>query len=118
MRESSEVPIAEWTPFFEQFTVLHRGQEADIEAIGPKACRPVAVRLPLIRIRSDRKPGEQASIDVSTGDSTGTVHEALSNPVRVRVAEWNEGRGAELQIEGRDGTAVRVRVGTTAGPMA
>jgi hypothetical protein len=114
MREASEVPIAEWTPFFEQFTVMHRGQEADVEAVGPSNCRPVAVRLPLLRISSDRLPGEAASIDVRTGDSTGTVRQALSDPVRVRVAEWDEGKSAELQLESRDGTAVRVRVGPPA----
>jgi len=91
--------------------VLHRGEDVDVEAIGPTSCRPVAVRLPLLRISSERNPGEGSSIDVSTGDSTGTVRQALSNPVRVRVAEWDEGRGAELQLEGEDGTAVRVRVG-------
>ena len=112
MREASEVPIAEWTPFFEQFTVMHRGQDADVEAVGPSNCRPVAVRLPLLRVSADRSPGEAARIDVRTGDSTGTVRQALSDPVRVRVAEWDEGRSAELQLESRDGTAVRVRVGT------
>ena len=66
MRESSEVPLAEWTPFFEQFTVLHRGQDADVEEVGPSASRSVAVRLPLLRISADRVPAEAASIDVHT----------------------------------------------------
>ena len=95
---------------------MHRGQDADVEAVGPSTCRPVAVRLPLLRISADRLPGEAASVDVHTGDSTGTVRQALSDPVRVRVAEWDEGRSAELQVESRDGTAVRVRVGSSSPP--
>ena len=69
-----------------------------------------------------------ADLQEQTVGAGGRLYEHIA---RLAAGPWNttpltprdrmlthEGRGAELQMEGRDGTAVRVRVGTMAGPPA
>lgn len=110
MTGGTSIPTSEWSPFLERFTMEHCGQEVDVETVGPDMSRPIAVRLPLIRVSAERRPGEEGQIDLRAGDSTGTIREAIREPTKIEVSEWDGGRSAELRVESRNGVAVRVRV--------
>ena len=110
MQEVTTIPPSQWGSFLARFSAEHCGQEADIEHLDPQSSRTVAVRLPLIRVDSSGSPGSEPQFHVCSGDQTGVIEDALANPLRIKVREWDGGRAAELEMASRDGAAIRVRV--------
>jgi len=116
MQEMTTIPRAQWERFLADFSMEHAGQDADIEAVNGEMSRPIAIRLPLIRVAADGA-GSHPRVQVSTGDMTGTVNQAISDPVRIQVRQWEEGHAAELELESSGGMAIRVRVSDSRGPV-
>jgi hypothetical protein len=109
MQGMTNIPREQWGRFLAEFSVEHAGQDADVEAIIGEQSRPIAIRLPLIRV-SAAGPGGEPQVQISTGDMTGSVNQAVVDPVRIQVRHWDDGHSAELEMESSAGTAVRVRV--------
>jgi len=109
MQEVTTIPPAQWGSFLARFSVQHCGQEADIEHVDPDSSRSVAIRLPLIRVDSSGGPGGDTQFHVCSGDQTGVIEDAIADPIRIKVREWDSG-AAELEMASRNGAAIRVRV--------
>jgi len=110
MQEMTTIPPSQWGSFLAQFSARHCGQEADIEHVDPESMRPVAIRLPLIRVESSGERGSEGEFHVLSGDQTGIIEDAIANPIRIKVKEWDAGQSAELEMASRNGGAIRVRV--------
>jgi hypothetical protein len=110
MQEVTTIPPSQWGSFLARFSAQHCGQEADIEHVDPQSVRTVAVRLPLIRVESSGQPGGLSEFHVCSGDQTGVIEDAIADPIRIKVREWDGGQRAELEMASRDGGAIRVRV--------
>src|SRR4051794_34655290 len=85
MQEVTTIPPSQWGSFLAQFSAQHCGQEADIEHVDPESVRAVAIRLPLIRVDSAGGSDAVPQFHVCSGDQTGIVEDALTNPIRIKV---------------------------------
>jgi uncharacterized protein DUF5335 len=111
--ETTEIPTNQWPAFFDQFSRAHRGQPAAVTtedlALGLQSD---GKGLPFIGV-SDVSPDQvDESIRIMLGDSSGVhIDHAVEHPSHVRVAEWNDGFSAALQIESDNGRITLVQVG-------
>jgi hypothetical protein len=117
------VPQAEWSSFFDQFSRIHHGQPVEVETIEPQSNTvPTAPRLksrtntrgaPLLGITAESEQSNRAPrLHISAGDETGVqLSHSIAAPRRVRASEWNDGISAAVEIESEDGTTTCVRVG-------
>lgn len=107
-----EISESEWVSFFDQFSRLHQGQDADVEIADHNSnARAPARNLPLLGITAERLPG-QTRVEIVAGMPDGPhVRHSVLAPRRVLVAEWNDGVSAALDIESDDGLRTKVRVG-------
>lgn len=117
MQEMTTIPPAQWGSFLARFSAEHSGQEADVLSVDHEVVRPIAIRLPLIRMETSGTPGGEPELHVSAGDSTGAVEGIMPHPIRIAVREWDGGESAELEMQSRDGDAIRVRIRGSSGPV-
>ena len=111
--QNREIPSNEWPAFFDRFSRTHRGQPAAVtteaRAIGLQSD---GKGLPFIGITDDHPAQHDETVRVMLGDSSGThIDHAVEHPSHVRIAEWNDGISAALQIESDDGSITLVQVG-------
>ena|SRR5687767_11467477 len=114
--ETREILAEQWPAFFDQFSRLHAGKRAIVETIGSDVgVQPNARELPLMGITPEGRDGgdnPEWRIEISLGDSPGAhLDHVIARPTHVRVAEWNDGFSAALQIEAEDGHMTLLRVG-------
>ena len=111
--ENREIPTSQWPAFFDQFSRAHRGQPAAVtteeRSIGLQSD---GKGLPFIGVTDVSPDQVDETIRIMIGDSGGThIDHAVEHPSHVRVAEWNDGFSAALQIESEDGRITLVQVG-------
>src|SRR5438105_1626673 len=108
-----EVSPDQWSQFFDQFSRIHRGQPVTVETDSPSlGLRSNARDLALIGITAEHD-GE-CSIQMMAGDSpdeSAHLGHSIPGPTRVRVAEWNDGVSAAVEIECADHLTTLLRVG-------
>lgn len=108
-----ELSQSEWPGFFDHFSRLHHGEPAQIEvsAGGTGQVCPVALAhdAPLMGITVEPGPGDVEII--AGGPPLELIDHTVSRPIRICVAEWNDGTSAAVEIEGADHRKVEVRVG-------
>lgn len=111
--ETKEIPFDRWPAFFEQFSRAHRGQASQVRTADTSVgFQANAQDLPFIGVLDERPGASDESIRVMLGSSGGThIDHAVHRPAHVRVAEWNDGFSAALQIEAADGSMTLIQVG-------
>src|SRR5438874_11577664 len=108
-----EIPKERWKQCLYQFSRVHRDWPAKVETCGRRHRRARKLaNLPLLGV-TDEQPGNQ---DERIRIMLGGVQEAhlshtVEHPVRLRVAEWNDGYSGALEIESADGAYTTVQVG-------
>jgi hypothetical protein len=108
-----EIPIDHWPSFLDQFSRAHRGQPAEVTTEDRTlGLQSDAKGLPFIGVTDVSPDQVDETIRIMLGDSSGThIDHAVEHPSHVRVAEWNDGFSAALQIESDDGRVTLVQVG-------
>jgi len=115
--ESRPIPFDEWPLAMEQFSRIHRGKPARVETTAAERAITAANarELPLIGVTDERAivgNDEPERIHVVLGGATDPhVDHVIPRPSEVRLAEWNDGYSALLQIESEEGWQTNVRVG-------
>lgn len=110
--ETREVLPAEWLAFCDRFSRAHHGKAVTVETIAEDVgVQPNVQRLPLVGVTAEGEAGEQR-LEIIVGDSPHAhLTHVIDQPMHVRVAEWNDGFSAALQIESADGRVTLLRVG-------
>ena len=111
---SRELSRDRWPNYFDQFSRIHRGQPITVETTFQPAGGPCpnARELPLIGITAEHD-GERR-INIMLGDSPdddGHLGHSIERPTRIRIAEWNDGVSAAVEIESADHSTTVLRVG-------
>lgn len=108
----NEIPSAQWPGLLDQFSRSHHGQRADFAIVAPDSGRHEEGRgLPLLGVTAEpSKDGVEITITLASDEGTHISHE-IQHPTRVRLAEWNDGVSADLEIDAADGFSASVRVG-------
>lgn len=111
--ETKEIPTNQWPVFLDQFSRAHRGQPAEVTTEDMTLGVQLDGKgLPFIGITDVSPDQVDETIRIMLGDSSGThIDHPVEHPSRVRVAEWNDGFSAALQIESDDGRVTLVQVG-------
>jgi hypothetical protein len=111
-----EVVPGEWSSFFDQFSRLHHGKRVNVQTMGGElGVQANAVSLPLMGVVAEPRDDGGRSISVMAGESPDAhVTHAIARPSKVRIAEWNDGESAALQIEAEGGWTTLVQVGPAA----
>jgi len=108
-----EIPSEQWPESLDQFGRLHYGKPAQIALNDPAAgLRTYSDGEPLLGLVDERHDQVNESIAVIWGVSPGgTSSHSIECPVRVAIAEWNDGYSAILEIESAGGRCLRIQVG-------
>lgn len=114
--ETRTIARDQWAAFFDQFSRLHQGKPVRVQSLGRDEGVQSTVReVPLLGITEEQPAGTDAEarkIWIMTGDPAGEhVSHAIERPSCVRVAEWNDGYSAALDITSSDGSAILLEVG-------
>lgn len=111
--QAQDIPAAQWPELLNQFSRRHHGQNVHVETLAPETgLRQQADGIPLVGVLSELGSGQDQKIDIVAGAPGGALlSHAIDHPSRVRLCEWNDGVSAELEIEARDGSLTRIRVG-------
>ena len=114
--ETRDVPEGQWTSFFDQFSRLHHDKPVRVKIMNRAlGAQPAAQDVPLLGIAQDRTaaPGDaRPVVRIMAGDPAGEhVSHVIAAPAQVRVAEWNDGYSAALEVVSADGSSVLVEVG-------
>lgn len=121
--QHQDIPASQWADLLNQFSRRHHGQDVHVEILGPEiGLQRQADAIPLLGVMLELSAGAGAGagggagagqkIDVVAGaPGRALVSHTIDHPSRVRLCEWNDGVSAELEIEARDGSLTRVRVG-------
>jgi hypothetical protein len=113
--EPREIPFAQWPQCMEQFSRIHRGKAARVETTAAEdAVTGANARdLPLVGVTDERAADhQQERIHVVLGGPAEPhVDHVIPRPSKVRLAEWNDGYSALLEIESDEGWQTSVRVG-------
>ncbi len=108
-----DIPKPEWPSFFDHFSRLHHGQDADVEIVDRSAnVQSPARALPLLGVTEERHSDQAEQVAIIAGKPEGPlVTHVVNGPRHVRAAEWNDEVSAALEIESDDGLTTLVRVG-------
>jgi hypothetical protein len=114
--ETRDLPEDEWTSFFDHFSRLHHDEPVRMQIMSrPLGTQPAAHNVVLRGIAQDHTavPGDaQPVVRIMAGDPAGEhVSYVIAEPAHVRVAEWNDGYSAALEIVSAGGSSVLVEVG-------
>jgi hypothetical protein len=114
--ETRDVPKGQWTSFFDQFSRLHHDKPVRVKIMNRAlGAQPVAEGVAFQGIAQDRTAvpcDVQPVVRIMAGDPAGEhVSHVIAEPAQVRVAEWNDGYSAALEIVSADGSSVLVEVG-------
>jgi hypothetical protein len=114
--DTRTIPPDQWATFFDQFSRLHQGKPVRVQSLGRDEGVQATVReAPLLGITQECRGGTAADarkIWIMTGDPSGAhASHAIERPSCVRVAEWNDGYSAALDITSADGSAVLLEAG-------
>ena len=116
--QTQEIPMEQWTVFFNGMSRQHEGEPVTIEIQGPQVgTMPMARQVPFMGIAFDPKDsvGEEIEVFVSLSpDQSGPqpgphLMHAINHPSRVQVVRVDDGSEVALQIETADGPATVVR---------
>jgi hypothetical protein len=112
--ETRDVPEDQWASFFDQFSRLHHDKPVRVQILSRAlGAQPAAQDVPLLGITEDRA-AEHAKgvVRIMTGGPGGEhLSHVIDEPAHVRVAEWNDGFSAALEIASADGSSALVEVG-------
>ena len=108
-----DIAEPDWSAFADQFSRLHKAQPVIVETYSPDRGKQLNARsLSLMGIAVEPDPTGGSRIEILLGDSPDAhMAHTLDHPSRLRVAEWNDGVSAALQLESADGQVTLVRVG-------
>lgn len=112
--EPREIPFEQWPRTLEQFSRIHRGKPARVHTSGAAdGTRANADDLPLLGVTDERTAdaGDERIHVVLGAPAAAHVDHVIPRPSKLRLAEWNDGYSALLQIESDDGWQTTVRVG-------
>lgn len=112
---TNEISREEWPAFLDQFSRRHLGQLVTVESMEPQLGAQLNVRdaqLVGLTAEPDAAGGEQIIIMTERPHHQALAH-VVRRPSHLRLAEWNGGVSAALQIEG-EGELVTLVV---AGPL-
>src|SRR5438270_633032 len=116
--ETREISPEQWHEFLDQFSRLHEGKNVRMETVGPEfGIQANSQTLSLLGITSEHASAraggsEHPVIEIMTGDPSGRqISHVIDRPASVRMAEWNDGYSAALEIKSEDGSSAIVRVG-------
>ncbi|WP_428939129.1 DUF5335 family protein [Fontivita pretiosa] len=116
--QTQEIPMEQWTVFFNGMSRQHEGEPVTIEVQGPEVgSRAMVKHVPFMGIAFDPKDsvGEEIEVFVSLAqDQSGPqpgphLMHAINHPSRVQVVRLDDGSELSLQIETPDGPATVVR---------
>ncbi|MBI2816508.1 MAG: DUF5335 family protein [Acidobacteria bacterium] len=101
---TQEIPLHDWTGFFDQFSRRHQGWRATVEVLSNEIGAELEARdSPLVGISADLKDTER-SISIILGESgQHCLTHIISDPQYVRLKQTNDGIDEALAIESRDG---------------
>jgi hypothetical protein len=98
-----EIPRAEWTGFFDQFSRDHLDETATLEVIGQEVGDQIVADSQIFRgISADEKDKENR-IAIMIGADEGTTH-TIENPTLVSMKDAEGDVGPALEIRSDDGT--------------
>jgi hypothetical protein len=114
--ETRDVSEDQWTSLFDQFSRLHHDKPVRVTIMNRAlGAQPAAQDVALLGIAQDRTavPGDaRPVVRIMAGDPAGEhVSHVIAEPAHVRVAEWNDGYSAALEVVSADGSSVLVEVG-------
>jgi hypothetical protein len=113
--QTQEVLAEEWSSFFDRFSRMYKDKRVTVETMGKDVGVQANARdMPLMGITAEPRDGARGDrkIEIMVGDSPHAhVIHVITRPYRVRVAEWNDGYSAALQIETEDDWTTLLRAG-------
>ena len=113
--QTREIVREQWQNFFSEFTHLHRGERINVEIMvgGQIGVKRQMDNLPLVGI-VDAEPdsSEEEWIEVIAGEAPPSrASHSIYHPVRVWIAEHEDGRPLAVQVESTDGQLTMIRMG-------
>jgi hypothetical protein len=110
--KTREILPPEWKPFFDRFSRAHQGMRATVETLDlDLGVQPNARNLPLVGVAVEGGEDDRR-IEVIVGESPRAhFTHVIDQPLRVRVAEWNDGFSSAVQVETSDGRTTLLRIG-------
>jgi hypothetical protein len=111
--DTREISRAEWPSFFDAFSQSHCGQLVTVESMAPKLGIQYNVRDgQLVGLTAEPDAADGGRIVIMTERPPGhNLEHAIRRPSHVRLAEWNRGVSAALQIEAEEGLVTLVVAG-------
>lgn len=113
--EPREIPFEQWSRCMEQFSRIHRGKLARVQTTAAEEAVTAANarNLPLVGVTDERAADDKPErVHVALGGPAHPhVDHVILRPSKVRLAEWNDGYSALLQVESDEGWQTSVRVG-------
>jgi len=112
MNPTTQIPMDQWTPFFNDLSRQLEGSSATIEIIGRElGDQPLASEMPFAGISVDSKGSEAGEIVIGLGDAeTGYDAHHIHEPRLVRAVETQPGAQADIEIESGDGLTTVVHL--------
>ena len=108
-----EITHDHWQSFFADFTHLHQGECINVETMGEESgLKSHLCDEPLVGIvaAADPSAGAEDWIELIAGrSSAGHAGYSIRRPIKVRVAEEENGEAVALQIESADGVVTMIR---------
>lgn len=103
--QTREIPINEWTGFFDNFSRKHAGWLVNLEIFGPEIGAQVQQRhLALGGITDEWDEVEGNTITIMTGlKPDDHITHSITHPTAVSLEQTDEGADAALAIKSSDG---------------
>ncbi|MDB6153014.1 MAG: hypothetical protein JWL90_1467 [Chthoniobacteraceae bacterium] len=97
---TQEIPKAEWSLFFEDFTRRHQGWMVTVEEIGAEfGAQEEANAIPLVGIAADVKDHESRLTLMLGGRPELNVNRIIENPTRVWSRQGEDEESDAIEIE-------------------
>jgi hypothetical protein len=116
MSYTSEVPRREWKLSLDEFSREFAGRTVSVQTVGNKfGLQANAKNLALLGVTAEPKAGGTPEIEIIAGDADhGHVSHVIQHPTAVRVAHFDGGSTATLQIEAQEGYVTLLEVSPAA----
>jgi len=102
---TTEVPLNEWSLFFDSFSLRHEGWLVNLEVrdLADSPLKDEARALPLEGISADEKDGENL-ISISLGEDGATrLRHEIKSPTSVRLIQTDDGADKAVEIASSSG---------------
>jgi len=111
--KTQKIPYSDWLESLNQFSRAHHGQEVKVQTFDPETgIRGNLEGVPLLGVNVEKKQDQSRTITIEAGaPERGSFAHTVELPIEIRVAEWNDGVSAVLDIESADEQITRVQVG-------